>query len=292
MSQEQDKNNKQKQRYQFLQRYRNNYVEFWSKENPTSNIFPKSENILKEFSPISISPKVIDYLSHELKTPLNAILIFSKLLLEKGESLDDKDLDKVKNILSSGKEILSLINDLVFFNQINTRQQKSLFLEQKDLYAFFKELEISKNFGTVAKFIFTPGNDLKWLTDYALLREIFVHMLKIFSILNFPDTIILYAEIKTGNFFIQNEQFGRVVVTKIVLPFMSAIAIMSVALFTAVLISKSSIASEDSLVISLLIPRNPSGLPAASNRGQTLILMNTVLPSFRLPVQFGKYFVP
>src|SRR5205823_813803 len=51
-------------------------------------------------------------MSHELRTPLNAILGFSEVLLERmfGE-LNDKQEEYLRDVLTSGQHLLSLIND-------------------------------------------------------------------------------------------------------------------------------------------------------------------------------------
>ncbi|GIK85197.1 MAG: hypothetical protein BroJett026_06780 [Betaproteobacteria bacterium] len=53
-------------------------------------------------------------MSHELRTPLNAIIGFSEVLLERmfGE-LNDKQEDYLRDILSSGRHLLALINDIL-----------------------------------------------------------------------------------------------------------------------------------------------------------------------------------
>ena len=53
-------------------------------------------------------------MSHELRTPLNAIIGFSEVLIERmfGE-LNDKQADYLADIHSSGKHLLSLINDVL-----------------------------------------------------------------------------------------------------------------------------------------------------------------------------------
>lgn len=58
-------------------------------------------------------------MSHELRTPLNAIIGFSDVLVEKmfGE-VNDKQLDYLKDINSSGHHLLSLINDILDISKI------------------------------------------------------------------------------------------------------------------------------------------------------------------------------
>jgi len=58
-------------------------------------------------------------MSHELRTPLNAIIGFSEVLIERmfGD-LNDKQLDYLKDIHSSGKHLLSLINDILDLSKI------------------------------------------------------------------------------------------------------------------------------------------------------------------------------
>jgi signal transduction histidine kinase len=58
-------------------------------------------------------------MSHELRTPLNAIIGFSEVLLERlfGE-LNDKQADYLKDIHSSGKHLLSLINDILDLSKV------------------------------------------------------------------------------------------------------------------------------------------------------------------------------
>jgi signal transduction histidine kinase len=58
-------------------------------------------------------------MSHELRTPLNAIIGFSEVLIERmfGE-LNEKQADYLADIHSSGKHLLSLINDILDLSKI------------------------------------------------------------------------------------------------------------------------------------------------------------------------------
>ena len=58
-------------------------------------------------------------MSHELRTPLNAIIGFSEVLLERlfGE-LNDKQDDYLKDIHSSGRHLLNLINDILDLSKV------------------------------------------------------------------------------------------------------------------------------------------------------------------------------
>jgi signal transduction histidine kinase len=58
-------------------------------------------------------------MSHELRTPLNAIIGFSEVLLEKlfGE-VNEKQEDYLRDIYTSGKHLLGLINDILDLSKV------------------------------------------------------------------------------------------------------------------------------------------------------------------------------
>lgn len=60
-------------------------------------------------------------MSHELRTPLNSIIGFSELLKQKSrEEIDEKCLHYVDNVLSSGKHLLKLINEILDLSKIES----------------------------------------------------------------------------------------------------------------------------------------------------------------------------
>ncbi len=72
-------------------------------------------------------------MSHELRTPLNAIIGFSEVLLEHmfGE-LNEKQDEYVDDVLSSGRHLLSLINDILDLSKVEAGRM-DLELAQFDL---------------------------------------------------------------------------------------------------------------------------------------------------------------
>jgi signal transduction histidine kinase len=63
----------------------------------------------------------ISSMSHELRTPLNAILGFSQLLCSNpNNSLNEKDRETASHIVSGGKHLLSLINDILDLARIES----------------------------------------------------------------------------------------------------------------------------------------------------------------------------
>ncbi|MEO6143656.1 MAG: GAF domain-containing protein [Dermatophilaceae bacterium] len=64
-------------------------------------------------------------MSHELRTPLNAVIGFSEVLLERmfGE-LNDRQEDYLQDILSSGRHLLALLNDVLDLSKVEAGQME------------------------------------------------------------------------------------------------------------------------------------------------------------------------
>ncbi|RKY22353.1 MAG: hypothetical protein DRP62_07465 [Planctomycetota bacterium] len=73
-----------------------------------------SERNIELFKANKLKSEFLANISHEFKTPLNAILGFAEILREKPEALKkDKARRYAENIITGGKNLLNMINDLL-----------------------------------------------------------------------------------------------------------------------------------------------------------------------------------
>ena len=72
-----------------------------------------SEKNIELFKANKIKSEFLANMSHEFRTPLNAILGFAELLREKPASDIEKSRRWAENIVSSGRSLLNMINDLL-----------------------------------------------------------------------------------------------------------------------------------------------------------------------------------
>jgi signal transduction histidine kinase len=72
---------------------------------------------------MNLKSQFLSNLSHEIRTPVNAIMGFTQILSEEGLSNDDKN-DCLEIIHKSNKSLLKLIDDIVLASKIETNQLK------------------------------------------------------------------------------------------------------------------------------------------------------------------------
>ena len=66
-------------------------------------------------------------MSHELRTPMNAIIGFSEILIERLETqIDAKSINFIRSILSSGKHLLEIINDILDLSKVEAGKMELL----------------------------------------------------------------------------------------------------------------------------------------------------------------------
>jgi signal transduction histidine kinase/CheY-like chemotaxis protein/HAMP domain-containing protein len=80
-------------------------------------------------------------MSHELRTPMNSILGLSELILE-DTSLKGKNRERLEVVLSSGKRLLKLINDILDLSKIEAGKM-DVFYENVSLEEIISEIEAS-----------------------------------------------------------------------------------------------------------------------------------------------------
>ncbi|NJR50776.1 MAG: GAF domain-containing protein [Leptolyngbyaceae cyanobacterium CSU_1_3] len=73
---------------------------------------------LKLVEAAQLKSQFIATMSHELRTPMNAIMGFSQLLLRQQQQLTGSQAEMVNRILNNGKNLLSLINDILDLSKI------------------------------------------------------------------------------------------------------------------------------------------------------------------------------
>jgi signal transduction histidine kinase len=96
-------------------------------------ILQLSERNIELFKANKVKSEFLANISHEFRTPLNAILGFAEILREKPDTLKtDKGRKYAENIITGGKELLNMINDLLSLAKTEAGKME-LHIEQTSL---------------------------------------------------------------------------------------------------------------------------------------------------------------
>lgn len=145
-------------------------------------------------------------MSHELRTPLNSILILSELLGDSKE-LSEDDLKYADTINSSGKVLLTLINDILDLSKVESGQLElditllNLSMFKDETMNLFEQVSIKKKL----KFVINLSEELpeQILTDEMKLKQIVNNLLS--NAFKFTATGIIELNIRDKKDLIEFE---------------------------------------------------------------------------------------
>lgn len=106
-------------------------VELKKEKGRIENVLKESQEQNKELEKAQkAKTEFLSNVSHELRTPLNAIIGFSDLLLDSTDSvLSGKQRRYVDNILSGGRKLLRLIDDLLDLSKVELSKAELNYME-------------------------------------------------------------------------------------------------------------------------------------------------------------------
>ena len=121
-------------------------------------------------------------MSHELRTPLNSVIGFSEVLQDQlFGPINDKQQEYVRNILTSGKHLLSLINDILDLSKVEagkTELDLSAFSLRESLDSSLMMLKEKAMKGGLSLHLkFEPQADMVIEADQRMLKQIMFNLL-------------------------------------------------------------------------------------------------------------------
>ncbi|MGB2924838.1 MAG: ATP-binding protein [Limnothrix sp.] len=119
-------------------------------------------------------------ISHELRTPMNAILGFSQVLLHQRQSnLGEREQQILKRILNNGRSLMALINDILDFSQMKLTELQlmpSTFNIQELLVSIVDELQSLADEKQLELHLFINLEDKQITHDQKRLRQVLVNL--------------------------------------------------------------------------------------------------------------------
>jgi len=118
-------------------------------------------------------------MSHELRTPLNAIIGFSQILQRKN-TLNEKDSNYVEKINISGQNLLSLVNSILDFSKIEEGKME-FHPSDVNIKSLFEEVlimfETSLNEKKISLSMFTYKDEESIFADKQLLKQSLINII-------------------------------------------------------------------------------------------------------------------
>ena len=121
-------------------------------------------------------------MSHELRTPLNSVIGFTNILLKnKDGRLNEKDVGFLERVLSNGKHLLALINEVLDLAKVEAGRME-LIIEDVDLADLCVETvqqlegQAKAKEGTVRLLMEVPSEVATVQTDSAKLKQVIINL--------------------------------------------------------------------------------------------------------------------
>lgn len=149
-----------------------------------------------------IKSEFLSNMSHELRTPLNAILGYSELLIEETkEQGKNHDLDDLKSIHSSGAHLLSIVNNILDLNKVETGKI-DLVIEEFDIGTLIKSV-----ITTIKPLLNEGDNHLEIRcpaesyieSDIVKIRQILINLIS--NAIKFTENGVITLEVSTRHSF-------------------------------------------------------------------------------------------
>jgi signal transduction histidine kinase len=135
-------------------------------------------------------------MSHEFRTPLNAVIGYTDLLLEEGENLEAAQLERdLSNIRSSARQLLRLISDVLDVTKIESGRLE-FEAEKVDIEPMLEEVTstIQPLMEKADNELVVEAEPLELVTDETKLRQILLNLLKNAAKFTDDGTVTLRVE--------------------------------------------------------------------------------------------------
>jgi len=153
-------------------------------------------------------------MSHEIRTPMNGILGFAELI--RAENCDEQTrLDYLDVIISSGHQLLDIINDVLEISRIETGQVKVLLTDLKandlirDLNVFFQPLA-RQNHNTIELIFPDKSESITFKADELKVRQVLTNLINnaLKFTLNGTVSVGYVVRKNTLEFFVRDNGIG------------------------------------------------------------------------------------